>query len=103
MISHRRRTRGRPRLDEMGTGHSPRVAVRLSERLNGQLTRRAEEEGTSVSEALRSAVTAWTTGPTAGERAEIRRLVRLPDREREQIYLTSNQNVRRLIWIAGHD
>ena len=54
-----------------------------------------------MSDALRSAVAAWTAGPTAGERAEIRRLVRLPDREREQLFLTSIENVRRLIGAAG--
>jgi hypothetical protein len=43
----------------------------------------------------------WSACPTAGERAEIRRLVRLSDREREQMYLSSNENVRRLIELAG--
>ena len=94
------RPRGRPRLGETGTGHSPRVAVRLSNELNGRLGRRAAEEGRSVSEALREAVTAWSAGPTAAERVEIRRLVRLPDRERDRIFLASNENVRRLLELA---
>jgi hypothetical protein len=100
MAEHSRRSRGRPRLDETGTGHSPRIAVRLSDQLNRQLARRAAEEGRTVSDALRSAVSAWSAGPIAAERAEIRRLVRLSDREREQIYLTSNRNVHRMIELA---
>jgi hypothetical protein len=75
--------------------------VRLPDALHRRLTRRAEEEGRSVSDALRSAVDAWSAGPTAAERAEIRRLVRLSDREREEIYLTSNENVGRLIELAA--
>ena len=100
MTEHSRRSRGRPRLDESGTGHSPRIAVRLSDQLNRQLARRAVEEGRSVSDVLRSAVGAWSAGPTAAERTEIRRLVRLSDREREEVYLASNKNVHRLIELA---
>jgi hypothetical protein len=75
--------------------------VRLSDQLNRQLARRAAEEGRSVSDALRSAVGAWSAGPTAAERVEIRRLVRLFDREREEVYLTSNKNVHRMIELSG--
>jgi Arc/MetJ-type ribon-helix-helix transcriptional regulator len=100
MAEPTRRSRGRPRLDDTGTGHSPRIAVRLSDQLNRQLARRAAEEGRSVSDALRAAVSAWSAGPTVEERAEIRRLVRLSDRQREQVYLASNRNVRRLIELA---
>ena len=54
-----------------------------------------------MSDALRSAVVAWSAGPTAADRVEIRRLVRLSDREREQVYLISNENLLRLIELAA--
>lgn len=50
-----------------------------------------------MSQAVRLAVAAWSEGPDAAERAEIRRLVRLSDRERERTYLASNENLRRLV------
>ncbi|MEO7664174.1 MAG: hypothetical protein ABIV26_03545 [Candidatus Limnocylindrales bacterium] len=50
-----------------------------------------------MSEAVRAAVEAWAAGPTAAERSEIRRLVQLPDREREAVFLASTANVLRLL------
>jgi Arc/MetJ-type ribon-helix-helix transcriptional regulator len=91
------RARGRPRLDEDEAGHSPRLTVRLPSRTYRQLARRATEEGRSVSDAVRSAVTTWAASPTLAERAEIRRLVRLGDVDREAVFLASNANVRRLL------
>jgi hypothetical protein len=66
-----------------------------------ELSRRAAEEGRSLSDAVRDAVTSWSTRPTAAERAEIRRLVRLSDRDREATYLASNANLRRLLGDAS--
>jgi len=90
-------TRGRPRLDPAAQAHSPRVAVRLPDRVRSQLARRAAEEGRTVSDAVRWAVEAWASEPSASERAEIRRIVRLADREREAFFLASNANVERLL------
>ena len=89
--------RGRPRLDNDSVEHAPRLAVRLPQRLQRRLASRAAEEGRSVSEAVRAAVEAWAGGPTPAERAEIRRLVKLSDREREAVFLTSNANLLRLL------
>jgi hypothetical protein len=41
-------------------------------------------------------VTTWVGEPLPAERAELRRIVRLSDREREALYLASNANVQRL-------
>jgi CopG antitoxin of type II toxin-antitoxin system len=90
-------TRGRPRLDPAGASHSPRVAVRLPDRIRVQLARRAAEEGRSVSESVRAAVERWASELSAVERADLRRIVRLSDRERESLFLTSNANVERLL------
>jgi hypothetical protein len=89
--------RGRPRLDPTAGEHSPRLAVRLPDRVRRQLARRATEEGRSVSDAVRVAVEAWVGEPSAVERAEIRRIVRLTDREREALFLASNANLERLL------
>lgn len=77
--------------------HAPRLAVRLPQRLQRRLAARATEEGSTVSKAVRAAVEAWAGGPDAAERAEIRRLVKLSDRERETIFLASNANLLRLL------
>jgi Arc/MetJ-type ribon-helix-helix transcriptional regulator len=89
--------RGRPRLDPTEGAHSPRVAVRLPDRVRRQLTRRAIEEGRSVSDAVRAAIEAWIGEPSAVEQAETRRLVKLTDREREALFLASNSNLERLV------
>jgi hypothetical protein len=61
------------------------------------LTRRATEEGRSVSDAVRAAIEAWVGEPSSVERAEIRRVVKLSDREREALFLASNSNLERLL------
>jgi hypothetical protein len=61
------------------------------------LTRRATEEGRSISDAVRAAIEAWVGEPSGAERAEIRRIVKLPDREREALFLSSNANLERLL------
>ena len=93
--------RGRPKLDASAGAHSPRVAGRLPDRVRRQVARRAAEEGSSVSEVVRSAVESWVGSPSAAEQAEIRRIVRLSDRDREALFLTSNANVQRLLGRRG--
>ena len=88
---------GRPKLDPSAGTHSPRIAIRLPDRVRTQVVRRAVEEGRSLSDAVRSAVTTWAGEPLPAERAELRRIVRLSDREREALFLASNANVQRLL------
>lgn len=52
------RRRGRPRLGK--AGESPVIPVRMDAELLDALTRRAERDGMSRSEAIRDAVRAWT-------------------------------------------
>ena len=52
------RRRGRPRLGK--TGESPVIPVRMDAELLDALTKRAEHDGVSRSEAIRDAVRAWT-------------------------------------------
>jgi len=52
------RRRGRPRLGK--TGESPVVPVRMDAELLEALTKRAEHDGISRSEAIREAVRSWT-------------------------------------------
>jgi hypothetical protein len=89
--------RGRPKLDPSADAHSPRLAVRLPRRVQTGVARRAAEEGRSISNVVRSVVEAWLAAPTAAELAEIRRIVRLTDRQREALFLTSSANVGRLL------
>lgn len=93
--------RGRPNLDASAGSHSPRLAVRLPDRVRSQVARRAVEEGSSVSEVVRSALEAWVGEPSGAELAEIRRIVRLSDRDREALFLESNANVQRLLARRG--
>lgn len=65
------------------------------------MVRRAVERGTSVSEVIRLAVESLLDEGGPAEREELRRLVRLTDRERERLFLASNANVRRLIARGG--
>ena len=89
--------RGRPNLDDSARSHSPRLAVRLPDRVRSQVARRAAEEGRSVSEVVRSAVESWLGAQSGAELAEIRTIVRLSDRDREALFLKSNANVQRLL------
>lgn len=50
-----------------------------------------------MSDVVRSAVESWVGEQSSAERAEMRRIVRLTDREREALFLASNANVQRLI------
>ncbi len=50
--------RGRPRLGK--AGESPVIPVRMDAELLDALTKRAEHDGVSRSEAIRNAVRAWT-------------------------------------------
>jgi hypothetical protein len=50
--------RGRPRLGK--AGESPVIPVRMDAELLDALTKRAEHDGVSRSEAIREAVRAWT-------------------------------------------
>lgn len=50
--------RGRPRLGK--AGESPVIPVRMDAELLEALTKRAEHDGVSRSEAIRDAVRAWT-------------------------------------------
>jgi hypothetical protein len=50
--------RGRPRLGK--AGESPIIPVRMDAELLDALTKRAEHDGVSRSEAIRNAVRAWT-------------------------------------------
>jgi hypothetical protein len=52
------RRRGRPRLGK--AGESPVIPVRMDAELLDALTKRAEHDGVSRSEAIRDAVRAWT-------------------------------------------
>jgi hypothetical protein len=90
-------SRGRPKLDPSAGTHSPRIAIRLPDRVRTQVARRAAEEGRSVSDVVRSAVTSWVGEPSSAERAELRRIARLTDLEREALFLASNANVQRLL------
>jgi hypothetical protein len=46
---------------------------------------------------VRAAVERWASELSVVERADIRRIVQLSDRERESLFLTSNANVERLL------
>lgn len=53
-LSTWKRRPGRPSLDGSGSGdHSPRIAMRVPERLKAELERCAADEGKSVSQVLR--------------------------------------------------
>jgi hypothetical protein len=52
------RRRGRPRLGK--SGESPVIPVRMDQELLEALSKRAERDGVSRSEAIREAVRAWT-------------------------------------------
>lgn len=89
--------RGRPNLDPSAGAQSPRIAVRLPDRVRERIVRHAAEQGTSVSDVVRSAVESLVGEQSPAERAELRRIVRLTDREREALFLASNANVQRLL------
>ena len=89
--------RGRPNLDPWAGAHSPRIAVRLPDRVREQVVQHAAEQGRSVSDVVRSAVESLVGEVSPVEQAELRRVVRLTDREREALFLASNANVQRLL------
>lgn len=92
--------RGRPALDPRLAVDSPRVTVRVPWRVHRAATARAASEGRTISEVLRELLDAYAAGGvssvTAADRQEIRRLLQMSDREREDYYLTSLRNVERL-------
>lgn len=79
---------------------SPRVSARVPWRIHRAANARAATEGRTISEVVRELLEAYAAGGvssvTAADRQEIRRLLRMSDREREDYYLTSLRNVERL-------
>ena len=53
---------GRPSLDAMAEGHSPRVEVRVPEALRDRVRVRAAAEGRNVSDVLRELLEAYASG-----------------------------------------
>jgi hypothetical protein len=92
--------RGRPSLERRLAVDSPRVAVRVPWRIHRAANARAATEGRTISEVVRELLAAYAAGGvssvTDADRHEIRRLLRMSDRDREDYYLTSLRNLERL-------
>lgn len=61
-LSTWRQRPGRPSLDALAEGHSPRVAVRVPEALRYRVRVRAAAEGGNVSDVLRELLEAYPSG-----------------------------------------
>ena len=91
--------RGRPALEPHLAADSPRIAVRVPWRVLRSARARAAVEGRSISEVARDLLAGYAAGLSsidAEEQQEIRRLVRMSDRQRENYYLSSLRNLERL-------
>lgn len=92
--------RGRPSLERRLAVDSPRVAVRVPWRIHRAANARAATEGRTISQVVRELLEGYAAGGvssvTAADRQQIRRLLRMSDREREDYYLASLRNLERL-------
>ena len=92
--------RGRPSLELRLAVDSPRIAVRVPWRIHRAANARAATEGRTISEVVRELLGGYAAGGvssvTDADRQQIRQLLRMSDREREDYYLTSLRNVERM-------
>jgi hypothetical protein len=75
---------------------SPRIAVRVPWRVLRAAGGRATAEGRSISEVVRDLLAGYAAGVSSIDpagRQEIRRLVRMSDKQREDYYLRSLRNL----------
>ena len=100
IIPHVQKRRGRPALEPYLAVDSPRIAVRVPWRVHRAAAARAAIEGRSISDVVRELLAGYAAGGTSSlspaDRHEIRRQVRMTDKQREGYYLRSLRNLERM-------